>query len=189
MASRPINFHMRPPPWQTILRYLDGLRQRAPLPELHELLKNSPLTMQDVEEHIRFDDHDCCRSVISQDTWHILFLVCWRPGQGSSIHDHAGSSCAFKIMAGVCTETVFGVTAGGQADPIENHTHDVGTVVAAQDSDVHQISNLQRPGENLVTLHLYSPPLTVMQTFSILKQRASQGPDSAFLPLSGGSGI
>ncbi len=42
-----------------------------------------------------------------------------------------------------------------------------GHVCASQDDDTHQVSNLQSQGQNLVTLHIYSPPLRAMQKFSI----------------------
>ena len=35
------------------------------------------------------------------------------------------------------------------------------------DGDLHQVSNLQAGDADLVTLHVYSPPLVGMHTFSI----------------------
>ena len=37
-----------------------------------------------------------------------------------------------------------------------------GFICATQDQDIHQISNLQPGNADLVTLHIYSPPLLVM---------------------------
>jgi cysteine dioxygenase len=38
-------------------------------------------------------------------------------------------------------------------------------VCAAEDSDIHQVANMQAPGLDLVTLHIYSPPITKMKTY------------------------
>ena len=42
-----------------------------------------------------------------------------------------------------------------------------GDLVVSQDADVHQISNLQTAGQDLVTLHIYSPPMLRMDTYSL----------------------
>ena len=42
-----------------------------------------------------------------------------------------------------------------------------GLVCASQDADMHQVSNLQAEGEDLITMHIYSPPLLKMKTFSL----------------------
>ncbi len=43
----------------------------------------------------------------------------------------------------------------------------VGESTALQDADIHQVSNLQAEGTDLVTLHIYSPPLLRMDTYSL----------------------
>jgi cysteine dioxygenase len=40
-----------------------------------------------------------------------------------------------------------------------------GQVCCTQDTDIHQVCNTQSDGGNLVTLHVYSPPLAEMQTW------------------------
>jgi len=36
-----------------------------------------------------------------------LIVLCWGEGHGSSIHDHAGSHCFMKVLAGSLQETQF----------------------------------------------------------------------------------
>jgi cysteine dioxygenase len=71
-------------------------------------------------------------------------------------------------MCGTCTETVFGHAPCGQV--VARFSKDIaaGSVTASQDSDTHQVSNLQEARDNLVTIHVYSPPLRAMKTFSII---------------------
>jgi hypothetical protein len=43
----------------------------------------------------------------------------------------------------------------------------VEAIVATQDADIHQVSNLPPAPSDLVTLHLYAPPLKAMNRYSI----------------------
>jgi cysteine dioxygenase len=159
---------------QPIVRYLDCLTGRAPLPELSMLLKQTDLRLEDLRECARFDDQHYCRNLVSGGPWYDLLVICWRSGQRSPIHDHAGSSCAFKVLTGVCSETVYAFSACGQAYPVETTDQPAGAIVSTQDADTHQVSNLQPAGCDLVTLHIYSPPLKAMHTFSILGEAVRQ---------------
>ena len=167
-----------------LIRYLDSLTSRAPLPELQALLKNSRLRLPELYDSARFDDSHYCRNLLAGGEWYDLLLICWRSGQRSPIHDHAGSSCAFKVLTGVCSETVYALSACGQAYPLHTVDQPAGSIVATQDTDTHQVSNLQPAGQDLVTLHIYSPPLKAMHTYSILgdgvrQWRAPQAPGEA----------
>ena len=66
------------------------------------------------------------------------------------------------------TETTFAPTPCGQIKATGSSDLTVGQVTSSYDDQVHQVSNLQVDGEDLVTLHIYSPPLRKMDTFSIL---------------------
>ena len=46
-------------------------------------------------------------------------------------------------------------------------THRAGGICATEDADIHQVSNLADDGGDLVTLHVYSPPLLNMGTYSL----------------------
>ncbi len=50
-----------------------------------------------------------------------------------------------------------------------------GYVCAAEDSDIHQVANMQAAGKDLVTLHIYSPPIVRMNTY---EYATSPGPES-----------
>jgi hypothetical protein len=40
-----------------------------------------------------------------------------------------------------------------------------GYVCAAEDADIHQVANMQAAGSDLITLHIYSPPIRKMNTY------------------------
>lgn len=51
-----------------------------------------------VAPFIRFDASNYVRSLVAKSERWELRLLCWRPGQGTSIHGHGGSACAFRIL-------------------------------------------------------------------------------------------
>ena len=143
-----------------ILAYLDALEGRADLNVLGALLDAAKLTVEDVREHCLFQEARYSRNKIASGPWYDLFVMGWQPGQSSCIHDHAGSSCALRIVQGTATELAFS-TSGEGSDVVRangSKTYDAGCQCLAQDGDVHQIVN-RDPSENLVTIHIYSPPL------------------------------
>jgi cysteine dioxygenase len=101
-------------------------------------------------------------------------VLCWRNGQRSPIHDHQGSSCAVKVLRGLALETIFQRAANGMIYADYSRELGEGSITASQDADIHQISNLQPDSHDLVTLHIYSPPLLCMNTYSLLDATVAQ---------------
>ena len=150
-----------------LVEYLDGLKERATIATLLDLLGNSQVTMADIEPFVCFKDDTYQRVLVSSGEHYEMLVVCWKSGQQSPIHDHAHSTCCFRVMQGVCTETVFDFSSEGLV--VERECHDLpeGYLTASQDTDTHQVSNVQPEGKNLVTLHIYSPPLGAMRKYSL----------------------
>jgi cysteine dioxygenase len=145
---------------------LDQYRGRLPLGELINRLRKCPIEFEDVGEFVHFGRDRYQRNLMHAGaTFHALVL-CWRPGQRSPIHDHRHSSCAVKVLRGVATETHFEKSRNGLIYPTFTRELPERAVCGSQDSDIHQVSNLQ-PEDDLVTLHVYSPPLLVMGTYSL----------------------
>ena len=151
-----------------LVEYLNGLTERAPLDELRTRLSATNVTLEDLREHLHFEDGHYCRNLVADGPWYNMLAICWKSGQRSPIHDHAQSTCAFKVLTGVCSETVYAFSPCGQVVPQTTTDMPAGLIVASQDADTHQVSNLQPEGTDLVTLHIYSPPLKTMRVFSIM---------------------
>ena len=156
-----------PPPLRPLIEYLDRLTQRAPIERLHELLEAASVTLDDVRDFVEFAPDHYQRNLVRLGEWYEILVICWLSGHRSPIHNHARSTCGLKVLSGVCSETVFDHAPCGQVVALRTTHQTAGHISATQDGDTHQVSNLQRPGENLVTLHIYSPPLRAMQRFSI----------------------
>ena len=64
-----------------------------------------------------------------------------------------------------------------------------GYLCGSVDEDIHQVSNLQAGGADLVTLHVYSPPLLRMDVFSLDTPAVRQWDDPVNDPFVLGGGI
>lgn len=147
----------------SLVDYLNTITSRVGLNDLEKVLRSLDITVDDVSEYLVFKDECYQRNMISSGQWYDLLVMCWKPQQHSSIHDHDGSSCGFKILAGVAWESVFKRT--NSDDPecstvrkTKQRNYSLNTLCLANDSDIHRIEN-RSSADNLVTLHIYSPPL------------------------------
>jgi cysteine dioxygenase len=172
---------------EPLFRYLDGLTGRAALPDLVNCLSELDITCDDVEDFIRFSNNHYMRNLIRAGEWYHALVLCWKNGQRSPIHDHAHSSCGVRVLRGVATETLFEFTPHGHVKATFSRDHYPGSVCGSEDDDLHQISNLQDGDADLVTLHIYSPPLLQMGTYSITDLK--RGFEPMYLELSDGAGI
>jgi cysteine dioxygenase len=150
-----------------MLRRLDARPGRIPLRELEDALIRLSISLDDVRSYLTFGDDTYRRNLVHAGPAYQALVLCWRNGQRSPIHDHAGSSCGVRVLAGIGLETVFDRTRSGMVYAVRSHRHEAGSVCATQDSDIHQVSNLADDGADLVTLHVYSPPLLSMGTYSL----------------------
>lgn len=157
-----------------LIRYLDGLTGRASIDRLRELLEQTDIAIEDLHGFVQFDDTHYRRNLVCLGQWYEILVICWQSGQRSPIHNHAKSTCGLKVLAGVCTETVFDHSPCGQVVALHSTHLTAGHICASQDTDTHQVSNLQPDGENLVTLHIYSPPLRSMERFSITGRQVEE---------------
>jgi cysteine dioxygenase len=155
------------PALRPLLAYLDSLDRRADLAMLRSLLGDLEVTRVDLAPACLFSRERYQRNVIRRTPWYELVCLCWLSGQRTPIHNHTGSSCAFRVVEGLATETRFERTASGLVVPSWTKTHQPGYVCAAADADIHQVANAQAEGRELVTLHIYSPQLRGFQVFSL----------------------
>ena len=169
------------------IEYLDGLSGRARLEELVAELARLEISFEDVREHAHFSSQSYMRNLVRAGRWYHVLVLCWKNGQRSPIHDHAGSVCALRVLRGTLTETLFEFTPNGHVKATFSRDFLPGSVVASQDDDLHQVSNLQAGSADLVTLHVYAPPLRQMGTYSLTG--LSRGIEPMFVEFFDAAGI
>jgi len=155
---------------------------RMPLGEFAALAQRLDLDDALVAAHMRFCDDTYARNLICRTPQFELLVLCWKPGQGSTIHDHAGSLNVTRVYSGSLTSRQFrrrcgepgvmevgGATAGELPDgPVDVLREEVlaGSGAAIVDrGEIHQLAN--DSDRDLVTVHLYAPPLQDIVVYSL----------------------
>jgi len=169
-----------PPKLTDLVGYLSALTERADLGELERHLLALDITRHDISPACVFGAKGYRRNTIARGEWFELLALCWRSGDCTPIHDHEGSSCAFKVVEGQGTEIRYEPTACGKVCPTGRRILDPCTVCAAEDNDIHQVANMQANGVDLITLHIYSPPIKQMGTYDFTSgERSDTSPGLA----------
>jgi hypothetical protein len=114
---------------------------------------------------IAFDATSYRRNLICRRLHFEVLLLCWRPEQQSPIHDHTGSQCSLLVLSGVATEVRFARQADGTLRAVSTQRCPTGAVASSQDADLHVLANWETPQADLLTLHVYTPPLDDMRYY------------------------
>ena len=148
------------------LRALHHLNAHLSEPEVRKLLESLALHRDELSAFERFDPESYCRNRIFSNGFVDLLLLCWKPGQKTPIHDHSGSVCGVYVMRGEASEIGFSPSGLGPLVPTGTHTVAAGSITVSSHDDTHVVANYAKSGEELVTLHCYSPPLQSMRVFA-----------------------
>jgi cysteine dioxygenase len=152
---------------QAMYRHLNTLTDRPDLARLVKELSRFKIELDDLSEHVHFAENGYKRNLVhSAPNFHV-WLLCWKNGQRSPIHNHTGSACVVRVLRGTLTETLFEMAPNGHVKASCSRDITQGSLIGSEDADLHQVSNLQADDADLVTLHVYMPPLTRMNTFSL----------------------
>jgi cysteine dioxygenase len=146
---------------------LDRVSGSLPLALLQDWLRRTPLTADDLADFLVFRSERYVRNLVHAGPGYQALALCWRNGQRSPIHNHRGSACGVKVLSGTATETAFVRAPNGMVMPTSSRDLAEGYICGSYDEDIHQVSNLQGGDADLVTLHIYSPPLLRMDMFSL----------------------
>ena len=146
---------------------LDRYAGAIPLEVLNAGLKRLRVDFSAFEPFAQFSKERYRRNLMHAGPGYHALVLCWQNGQASPIHDHRGSACAVLVLRGAATETVFDMTEEGRIFERVTRKLPEGYVCATQDLDIHRLANLEPDGGDLITLHLYSPPLLVMGQYSL----------------------
>ena len=159
---------------------LAGLAERLSRPgarptfeELNALLARVEVGADELRPYVSFKEGTYARHRVHLGEHAELLVLCWRPGQRTPIHDHAGSFGAVRVLRGVMWETLFEM--GGDEGLRYGSAREwmPGQVTGADVPDIHQLGNPDVSGQDLVTLHLYSPPLTSLNVYKVGRKEST----------------
>lgn len=105
-----------------------------------------------------------------------LLILCWTPGKGSPIHDHADAHCVMKVLKGRLAETRYDFPSGNATalEPIKETLYKENEVTyMADELGLHKISNPD-PEITSVSLHLYTPPNAAREGCHIFDEKTGK---------------
>ena len=144
-------------------------RQSAPpaLEDINSWLSTVEISQLDLQPYLGFKEGNYWRHRVCRNEAVEMLVICWRPGQKTPIHDHNGSHGVVRVQQGLLAETTYnfdeteGLCYGAGRDCPE------GTVTGAEVPDIHQLGNPETSERDLVTVHVYAPPLGVLKTYKV----------------------
>lgn len=154
----------------TFTELIEKLNQQTNPPALDELtswLSTVEISQLELEPYLGFKEGNYWRHRVCRNEAVEMLVICWRPGQKTPIHDHNGSHGVVRVQQGLMQEIIF------TYDEVEGLCHSSGrecpqdTVTGAGVPDIHQLGNPDVSGCDLITIHVYAPPLGVLKTYKL----------------------
>ena len=154
----------------TFAELIERLNSQPSVPTLEELnswVANVEISESDLKPYLGFKEGNYWRHRVCRNEAVEMLVICWRPGQKTPIHDHNGSHGVVRVHTGLMDETIF------KYDEQQGLCHDssrecpTGTVTGAEIPDIHQLGNPEVSGLDLITIHVYAPPLGVLKTYKV----------------------
>lgn len=165
---------------------ISGLKAVPTLEEIKQWFSALLLRQRDYEPYRVFTPRKYARNLVARSSFAELLMLCWRSGQRTPIHDHGGSVGVILMVEGLLTETMYEHAPEGHVRPYNTYRWGPGGVTGADVPDIHQLLNLQPEKRDMVTLHCYAPPLSVLNTYSPRNSRVRHWREGYF---TGGAGI
>ena len=161
------------PPDGTALTFselIERLNSQSAAPNLEDLndwIANVEITDGDLKPYLGFKEGNYWRHRVCRNEAVEMLVICWRPGQKTPIHDHNGSHGVVRVQEGLMWETIFTYEEEKGLCYDTGRECPTGTVTGAGVPDIHQLGNPEVSGQDLITIHIYSPPLGVLHTYKV----------------------
>jgi predicted metal-dependent enzyme (double-stranded beta helix superfamily) len=136
---------------------------------LMELTHRLTISDELIQSRSCFAADTYARNLVCRTPTFELLVLCWRPGHETTIHDHAGSLNAIRVHRGELTSRLFVPAAGrpagtGPVGLLAEERVPPGGWAGVDRGGIHQLANTA--AEDLVTMHVYAPPLTELVVYS-----------------------
>lgn len=159
-----------------ILEMIRVPSQQLRLDQLQDWVSRLELKDDLFNQHISFRPESYQRKLLCRTPRFDMLILCWQPGQVSTIHDHQESLNVTRVYRGQLTSRCFAAVSsstqfaqfgqfGSTASAVpsaglrlQQETQlETGNLAVVDRHDIHQLANTS--DENLVTLHVYARPL------------------------------
>lgn len=137
-----------------------------------QVIRHSPIAPAALEPFCTWSPTHYTRRCLHRTERYELMLICYEPGQETSIHDYDSQKAWIKLIAGMVNEERFRIANNGKPELEELRTLTPGcTAHFATKECIHRHSN---PGpRRAITLNLYVRPIRRWNVYDPRKGRAS----------------
>jgi len=137
------------------------------LADLYALVERTRVSETQLQPYLGFKAGNYCRHRVMRNEFVEMLVLCWKPGQRTPIHDHNGSHGAVFVQEGILWETIFDYDANHGLAYKAHRELRAGGLTGSELPDIHQIGNPDVSGQDLITVHIYAPPLGVLKTYKL----------------------
>jgi len=147
------------------VKALESLTKAPSLDQIYDWLKMAEICAEELQPYLGFKDGNYWRHRVFRNDFAEMLVLCWRPGQRTPIHDHNGSHGGVKVYHGMLWETTFTYDAVAGLRYKSAREYAAGAVTGSDVPDIHQLGNPDVSEQDLITIHVYAPPLGVLHTY------------------------
>ncbi|MFI8685082.1 cysteine dioxygenase [Rossellomorea sp. NPDC077527] len=135
--------------------------------ELKEILQSLNLSLDDLEPYLQSPEgKPYYRKLLYQNEIVEILVMNWSEIECAP-HDHGESKGWIQVMNGTSVNTIFEVKENGLPREIFDREYREGSFFFAPKKGVHKMKKEGRA--DLVTLHIYSPPIQGMKVYDLEK--------------------
>lgn len=153
----------------TLANLIERLQNQTAPPKFEEMvswLSNVEISDSELAPYLGFKEGNYWRHRVCRNEAVEMLIICWRAGQKTPIHDHNGSHGVVRVQKGLMWETMFSYDERGLSYKSARECP-AGEVTGAGVPDIHQLGNPEVSGQDLITVHVYAPPLGVLKTYKV----------------------
>lgn len=148
-----------------LVKALESQTNVPSLEQIYNWLESANISTEDLQPYIGFKDGNYWRHRVCRNEFVEMLVLCWRPGHRTPIHDHNGSHGGVKVHEGPLWETIFTYDEEKGLKYKSAREYAPGAVTGSDIPDIHQLGNPDVSDRNLITIHVYAPPLGVLHTY------------------------
>ncbi|MFZ0751611.1 MAG: cysteine dioxygenase family protein [Pyrinomonadaceae bacterium] len=153
--------------FKALAEALESMTAVPALAEVYRLVEGTDMSREEVAPYLGFKAGNYSRHRVMKNDFVEMLVLCWKPGQRTPIHDHNGSHGAVFVHRGIMWETTFAYDTDKGLQYASHRELRAGGLTGSEIPDIHQLGNPDVSGRDLVTIHIYAPPLGVLKTYKL----------------------
>jgi cysteine dioxygenase len=153
--------------FKSLAEKLKALTAVPSLEDAKQLVEQTDISADEIEPFLGFKVGNYSRHRVMKTEFVEMLVLCWKPGQRTPIHDHNGAHGAVFVHEGIMWETIFDYDPDTGLESKSHRELRTGGLTGSEIPDIHQLGNPDVSGRDLVTIHVYAPPLGVLKTYKL----------------------